>query len=111
MYLDSYLGCYHNSIGKISETNPTDVKTFKTDDKITENKCRYYCFGEKGLPYFGMTEGSRCYCWNSSAGFQVYGNLPLASCDHNCPGNESNICGGARAISIYGGKLYPITLF
>ncbi|KAI9349634.1 hypothetical protein BDR26DRAFT_852503 [Obelidium mucronatum] len=51
----------------------------------------------QGFPLFGLEYGYECFAGYSYA----YSPSPSTGCNMNCEGNNSEICGGGNAISVY----------
>jgi len=87
----SYVGCYQDR-----SIRDLDGASFIALD-MTNDLCQTYCL-KKGFKYAGSQFGSQCYCSNS---YGKYGQLDDAKCNSNCPGKQTEKCGGAWANTIY----------
>ncbi|CAM9270265.1 unnamed protein product, partial [Ectocarpus fasciculatus] len=59
---------------------------------------------EFGSTYFGTQYGSECFCGDENTNLELYcddNNCEDVVCDTPCTGDESQICGGAWAMSVY----------
>ena len=56
-----------------------------------------------GYELMGMESGEECYCGKHSDDPFRYGLCSNTGCrcDHRCPGNIQQICGGGWALSLY----------
>ncbi|KAF7543567.1 hypothetical protein G7Z17_g10641 [Cylindrodendrum hubeiense] len=79
----SFLGCF----GSSSSFSTFDLT--EDDDQMTLELCVDTC---DGITYAGVFEG-KCYCADSlDAGTRALADV--ADCDHPCPGDEDEFCGG-----------------
>ncbi|CAK0901714.1 unnamed protein product, partial [Prorocentrum cordatum] len=62
---------------------------------MSANKCFAACSAKRGMRYFGIADGTTCWCAESVQAREV----SLYSCDRPCPGKDSEMCGGTGAIS------------
>ncbi|XP_047033707.1 putative inactive tyrosine-protein kinase Wsck [Helicoverpa zea] len=81
-----YIGCY-----KLMVENVLNTHTGQSVD-VCLSACEqvYYKYAIIG-------NESTCFCGNTPGSFQ----LPLDSCTTKCPKNDTQICGGANAASVY----------
>lgn len=81
-----YIGCY-----KLMVENVLNTHTGQSVD-VCLSACEqvYYKYAIIG-------NESTCFCGNAPGSFQ----LPLDSCTTKCPKNDTQICGGANAASVY----------
>lgn len=88
-----YIGCGLDNAG---------ARTLKdellTGDDMTVEKCIDFCKG-KSSKYAGIVYGSQCYCGGGVADDRKPGTA--SNCLMKCGGDESEVCGGADAISLY----------
>eukprot|EP00904_Undaria_pinnatifida_P007824 jgi/Undpi1/4171/HiC_scaffold_16.g07538.m1 len=87
----SYLGCYQDSKGEPVLSGGLLKRRFV----MTTEKCAEVC---SGFAYFGTRNGSLCYCGLATDDPDSLGD---ATCDIDCVGDSSQICGGDSAISAY----------
>ncbi len=59
--------------------------------------CIEYCSGQ-GYYYAGTQWGSECWCGAEDSAYDTYGP---GTCDYPCSGDDSQICGGYYAMSVY----------
>ncbi|XP_071946552.1 sialate:O-sulfotransferase 2-like [Antedon mediterranea] len=88
------LGCYsdvvHMDKRTLRDSFSSDVK------RMTISRCVKQC-SNKRFRYAGLEYRSECYCGN-----EVFNaKTDEASCDLKCSGDESQVCGGPNAVSIY----------
>ena len=84
------------SLGCFRDMADFDLKGYlEQGQSNTVERCVQTC-KEKGFAYAGVQYGMSCLCGNS---YGKYG--PAANCDYKCTGNQSEICGGYAANSVY----------
>ncbi|CAM9763885.1 unnamed protein product [Chrysoparadoxa australica] len=88
-----YKGCYwDNWTG-----DPDMTGAFKDfAGELTPQACAAYC-KEEGFNYFGLQQGSQCYCSDTYGHAHRRGD----QCNIPCDGNPEAICGGALSNSVY----------
>ncbi|WVQ79634.1 hypothetical protein IAT38_001734 [Cryptococcus sp. DSM 104549] len=89
----AYQGCMMEVSGRAF----TNTSAYGSD--MTIEKCTTVC-ADAGLPLAGIEYGSECYCGST---FANGASLDLLStqCTMNCPGDETETCGGPNALSVY----------
>jgi hypothetical protein len=87
-----YIGCAREPIGDRALT----LSSF-TSSVLTPQLCQQHCSSLQ-LPLSGLEYGSECYC-----GMALSGNATLgsASCTVPCAGDNTKLCGGLGALSVY----------
>ncbi|KAF2835437.1 WSC domain-containing protein [Patellaria atrata CBS 101060] len=90
-----YAGCGTDDNG---DRTLQGADTRKPD--MTVEKCIDFCSG-KGFRIAGLEYGNECYCGNSVAEDRKPKAGVLGNCQMKCLGDDGEICGGARALSIY----------
>jgi hypothetical protein len=86
---DAYVGCFRDRSAR-------DLDGYaKIVPDLTIEKCIDICRKE-GFAYAGMQVGSRCFCGNS---YGRYGRTN--NCNKKCFGDNSQICGGPWANSVF----------
>ena len=88
-----YIGCGLDNAG-----DRTLNDELLTGDDMTVEKCIDFCKG-KSTKYAGIVFGSQCYCGSGVAEDRKPGTT--SNCLMKCRGDESEVCGGADAISLY----------
>jgi len=84
--------------GPISVIRYEDVVA-KTEQKaMTPNVCYEFCRRFDGVKFFGITNGSKCYC---EPMFVVGTAGNTGGCKVACAGNPGQMCGGPDASSIF----------
>ena len=88
----SYLGC-------ANQTSPLAlVGMSKTDGKdMTTEICQKYCL-DNNYGLAATQNGDTCYCGN---GLQSYSAVGQKSCNAPCAGNKTEVCGGAKSLSVW----------
>ncbi|KAG9688704.1 WSC-domain-containing protein, partial [Aureobasidium melanogenum] len=89
---DSYVNNGFRSLNAIYTTFPG----------LTVEYCQAYCT-KHGYPYSGVENGDQCFCdlaINPSTIITDQTNF-MAGCNVVCPGNRTELCGGAFYMSIY----------
>jgi hypothetical protein len=87
-----YLGCVTEGNGGRALTDG-----FMADASMTPQLCQSYCTG-LGLSLSGVEYSSECYCGNVLSNGATLGST---NCNMICPGDESQICGGPGALSVF----------
>lgn len=64
---------------------------------VSHEECFAFCAAQKGMHYFGVAEGSDCWCGSIWHGSQ----LDDKSCDETCGGNDLQKCGGIDAANVF----------
>lgn len=90
----SYAGCYadQESSRVLSGIEFADVGI----GKVSNSACVAYCEA-KGFGVAGTEYGGQCFC-GSGVPNQT---LDESKCNMKCEGNESEVCGGGMALSVY----------
>ncbi|CAG8727917.1 2560_t:CDS:2 [Gigaspora margarita] len=94
-----YKGCYKDSPycnQRLLNGPSEDVINMKIDS------CLSYCSQNK-YTYAGLEIGSQCFCDNK---YDSLTRLSIDECSSSCEGNNSEICGGPLALSIYDASNY-----
>ncbi|OLN81142.1 WSC domain-containing protein-like protein 6 [Colletotrichum chlorophyti] len=91
-----YLGCARDPAGQ-SRTLPAAKLS---GDSMTVETCIKHC-DSKGFRYAGLEYARECFCGNSVADDRKPKKGILGGCDMPCSGNNSEICGGWAALSLY----------
>lgn len=88
----SYLGC-------ANQTSPLALAGMsKTDSKkMTTETCQKYCL-DNNYGLAATQNGGTCYCGN---GLQSYSAVGQKSCNVPCTGNNTEVCGGAKSLSVW----------
>jgi hypothetical protein len=84
------LGCFSD----MGATRDLPFAAYYDNDNDIEG-CVRVCTSH-GYLYAGLQDGIQCYCGDSYGG-----SGPSTDCTIACPGNPSEMCGGAYANSIY----------
>ncbi|KAJ4293023.1 hypothetical protein N0V88_005687 [Collariella sp. IMI 366227] len=90
----TYQGCMQQQTELILREGSSKQQTLEA--------CASTC---QAFAFFGMAHGNDCYC-----GSVTHNAIPAddtAACSEICPGDSSEICGGAQALSLYGGNANP----
>ncbi|CAG8469922.1 9923_t:CDS:2 [Dentiscutata erythropus] len=94
-----YKGCYKDS----PYCNQRFLNgTSEEVSSMTIESCLTYCW-QKNYTYMGLEIGSQCFCDND---YDNLTRLSVEECSFSCEGNNSEICGGPLAISIYNASNY-----
>ncbi|VVC31413.1 Hypothetical protein CINCED_3A008702 [Cinara cedri] len=88
------LGCFRD--GKEIKLLP-GYKTTLIHSNSQEN-CLDLCL-QSGFVYAGVEYGTECFCGNETPEWSS--KLPDTFCDMQCPGNQSQICGGHYTINVF----------
>ena len=86
----TYLGCFVDTNSPYNLDGYLERSASNTPERCV-NTCR-----EKGFRFAGVEYGQSCLCGNS---YDRYG--PADNCDMQCTGDQSKICGGFNANSVY----------
>lgn len=93
--LFSHVGCYRYR----DDDSRRLPQLLFTSDAATLDNC-FSAAAQKGLRYFGLQAGTRCFAGNDLAAATSLG--PAASCSQACKGDASQTaCGGVQATSMY----------
>ena len=68
----------------------------KETDFMRIEDCKQFCY-VYGYIYAGVQYSRQCFCGNTVPKQM----MPIAQCDMNCIGDESQICGGSWAMNIF----------
>ncbi|CAG8777087.1 14479_t:CDS:2, partial [Acaulospora morrowiae] len=66
-------------------------------DHMTVDTCLAYC-SKQNYKYAGLEVATQCFCGNY---YDAFTALSSEDCGSSCGGNNSQICGGPLALSIY----------
>lgn len=69
-------------------------------EELTLETCKAYCVDDRGYIFFGVEFGTECYCGDHREESST--RVEDSECDMPCAGGESQTCGGASRINIYG---------
>lgn len=101
-----YLGCYADNATTARlpvYTNADVMNRFRWSGGLGGgNESLDSCFAAAlagNFSLFGMKEGGECFLGSNMTLATALG--PSTSCWYLCPGNASQICGGAAALSLY----------
>lgn len=104
----NYVGCYTD----IASKRTLSGSSTRGDD-MTVEKCANFCSsanGGLGYKYYGLEYFSECYCGNTfTAPNQLLtptSSPPNSTCSYKCKGDDSQICGGSNALSVYTNPTY-----
>lgn len=91
----SYKGCYSDNI------NARVLSGLKFANigqrQVTSTKCVDYC-AARGFSIAGTEFGGQCFCGNELVGSK---KIDESACKLPCEGDNSEICGGGLALSVY----------
>lgn len=96
---NTYLGCGNDTYGSFMRT--LNALTTTDTASMTVELCQSYCT-KRGYRYSGLEAGTQCWCdvaVNPTA-LLNYSNVAY-QCDHKCPGNFTEYCGGGQFMSVY----------
>ncbi len=91
-----YIGCYADNRDDKNRLIPSLLEESST--MMTVARCASLAYA-KGYSYFGVQYSKQCYAGDSLDRATSLGQS--ASCDMNCSGDSSVICGGFFANSVY----------
>ncbi|KAH6373254.1 hypothetical protein HBI34_087410 [Parastagonospora nodorum] len=91
----SYAGCGGDNIGDRAFLNASTGA-----DDMTIQTCIAFC-GARNLPYAGLEYGRECFCADKLDPRYAPKDGIMGNCNYKCAGDESGICGGWAAMSIY----------
>ncbi|CAG8560254.1 35837_t:CDS:2, partial [Racocetra persica] len=89
-----YIGCFKESPNcnqRILKGSNEEVISLSVEDCVNFCKSNHY-------NYAGLEIGTQCFCDND---FKHINMLRPEECSSSCTGNDSEICGGPLAVSIY----------
>ncbi|CAG8644440.1 553_t:CDS:2, partial [Ambispora gerdemannii] len=91
-----YQGCFQDgpSCRTLNGTTPQVENSMTIDDCI--NICN-----QNSFKYAGLEDGHQCFCGNDYTVNGQASGAPNEQCSTSCVGNNSQICGGPFALSIY----------
>ena len=89
----AYVGCYLDD----AKARALSAGTF-TDVAMTPTKCFSLCSAAGNFQYIGLQYGTQCWCGSTPF---IYGQAQQGSCNTECGGNYSIICGGYFSNSVY----------
>ena len=92
--LTGYIGCYGD--GAAGYSRALDGSEYTDDNSMTAALCYSLCQAD-GYTYYGTEFGSQCFCGDS---YDAYGES--TACTMACTGDADEVCGGDRALSVYG---------
>ena len=93
----TYLGCYNDNSNRVLGWEAYDNPSNSVET------CTATC-AANGYSYAGAQAGSQCFCGNGPYNSAGQGN----ACNSTCTGNQSEICGGGWANSVYTAKSVAI---
>ena len=85
-----YVGCYEDKGDRMLK-GPS--KNFQNSN--SKETCEDFC---QDFKWYAMQSTVECFCGDTLAHMQ---EKPQTDCDKECPGNESQICGGHWRNSLY----------
>jgi hypothetical protein len=93
----SHYGCFSDKLG--SGNRVLSGITFANigNHQVTTEKCIAYC-DKKGFSMAGTEYGGQCFCGNALVGST---ELAEAKCDMPCEGDDTQICGGQLALTVF----------
>ncbi|KJX97614.1 hypothetical protein TI39_contig476g00008 [Zymoseptoria brevis] len=86
----TFAGCYQETNGR------TFSAKVQNSVNQTVDNCRDFC---AGYPLFGLQYASECYCGSNIA--RTSTQTTDDSCNFNCKGNNSVVCGGPSLMQVY----------
>jgi hypothetical protein len=86
-----YQGCFQDSVARV-----LDAKLMQAWPDMSIENCAAFC---EGYEFFGAEYGQECYCGNTFA--NPTNMLMESNCDTVCEDDETELCGGNWALSIY----------
>ncbi|CAG8694549.1 2489_t:CDS:2, partial [Acaulospora morrowiae] len=91
----NYLGCIKDSpYCGVRALNGSEIEGITN---MTVDNCIEYC-RQNGFKYAGLEIGTQCFCDNK---YDSLTQLDPGDCCFSCAGNNSEICGGPLALSVY----------
>jgi len=91
----SYAGCGGDNIGDRAFLNASTGA-----DDMTIQTCIAFC-GARNLPYAGLEYGRECFCADKLDPRYAPKDGIMGNCNYKCAGDDSAVCGGWAAMSIY----------
>ena len=99
-----YLGCF------IDDSSNRTLPNFPLIHfGMTRAYCAEYC-AYKNQRYAGIQFSYKCFCGDSDADYNKYGQVDESECNMSCSGNASEVCGGVRRQKVFLGKGLKIFL-
>ncbi|RDL41181.1 uncharacterized protein BP5553_01160 [Venustampulla echinocandica] len=92
----TYTGCYEDDTGANRVLKGVEFADVG-QHSVTNTKCVDYC-GKRGFSMAGTEYGGQCFCGNSLVKTT---KIDDSRCSMPCEGDKSQVCGGAKALSIY----------
>ncbi|CAM9947269.1 unnamed protein product, partial [Sphacelaria rigidula] len=93
-----YAGCFVDS----SRDRILTGQSKKNDPDMTSAECAKFC---GSAPFYGTQYASECFCGVEGDDFERLGASD--NCNMECTGDDSEICGGRSAMSVYYGDDTP----
>lgn len=108
-YPKNYVGCASEGTSGRALSGPN----FSASN-MTNEYCKAFCI-TNNYPLYGMEYAEQCYCGNSVAnGGKIVDTLPSmtgSTCDMQCAGNFSEVCGGSGTVSVFNNTAYiPVAI-
>ena len=88
---------YENGHAGVSIVHYNDWVAKEDRAEMSPKVCFDFCKTVPKMGFFGILNGNKCYCEPYFK--QMAGDSSM--CDVACPGDKTNICGGASKSSIY----------
>ncbi|KAK6000723.1 hypothetical protein QM012_003448 [Aureobasidium pullulans] len=95
-----YIGCYNETTGVPGTAGTRAITNGKMDtgDNTTVAECLQYC-GQNSYQFAGLEYSKECWCGSNLSPFS--NKLPESNCSLACVGNDTELCGGYLALSLY----------
>ncbi|KAI1090614.1 WSC domain-containing protein [Rostrohypoxylon terebratum] len=108
-----YAGCYAETTEQPPHNRALDGVYLTVAGKMQVQPCIQYCARsynrfhpeKKGWKYAGLEYSRECWCGDSLSLNSV--KLEETSCDAPCDGNNSTVCGGHLALTLYNATTTP----
>ena len=99
-----YVGCYQDSEGRTRGSDRVLGNASYTDDNLKIATCQWYCeYGAAGAPYpyFGVEDGSECWCGSKLNSNSQNTKFPEDECRVECNSRSGEICGAPWRINVW----------
>ncbi|XP_038065016.1 fibroblast growth factor receptor 3-like [Patiria miniata] len=96
-----HLGCYRDCEGLLTCARVLPFGPVRSNSQSVE-WCFQHCLDRRASSYryAGLQVGDECFCGNNED-YDRLGKVDGSQCHDRCRGNNNQICGGIRRISIY----------
>ncbi|KAE9380084.1 WSC-domain-containing protein [Stipitochalara longipes BDJ] len=102
----AHVGCFPDSDARL-----LDGALYTDSNGLTRESCIQYCSYQIGsgrfYTYIGVEDSDQCFCGTDPTRTPDPKERNDSSCNMECPGNSSELCGGNGYIDIYSATVTP----